>query len=221
MNAMDAENAARAALAAEIVATAQAMDAAGFAPTKSGNVSARLGEGFLITPSGLPYARMTPGDLAEMSISGVVAGAGKPSSEWPFHAAIYTARPDARAIVHTHSPRATALSATRRGIPAFHYMIAMAGGHDVRCADYATFGTAELAANAVRALEERKAALLANHGVIALGQSLAGAWAIAFEVENLAGQYLDILASGLEPAILDEAEMARVSAKFASYGKVG
>jgi L-fuculose-phosphate aldolase len=221
MNAIDAGNGPRAALAGEIVATAQAMDAAGFAPTKSGNVSARLDEGFLITPSGLPYARMTPGDLVELSLEGAVTGAGKPSSEWPFHAAIYAARPDAQAIVHTHSPRATALASTRRGIPAFHYMIAMAGGHDVRCAGYATFGTPELAANAVRALEGRKAVLLANHGVIALGASLAGAWAIAFEVENLAGQYLDILASGLEPVILDAEEMARVSAKFASYGKVG
>jgi L-fuculose-phosphate aldolase len=218
---MDAGKSAGAALAEEIVATAKAMDAAGFAPTKSGNVSARLAEGFLITPSGLPYAGMKPEDLVEMSPAGEVRGEGKASSEWPFHAAIYAARPDARAIVHTHSPRATALASTRRGIPAFHYMIAMAGGHDVRCAEYATFGTPELAANAVRALEGRKAVLLANHGVIALGASLAGAWAIAFEVENLAGQYLDILASGLEPAILDEAEMARVSAKFASYGKVG
>jgi L-fuculose-phosphate aldolase len=221
MNAMDGGKSARAALANEIVATARAMDAAGFAPTKSGNVSARVPGGFLITPSGLPYARMTPDDLVEMSLEGIVAGAGKPSSEWPFHAAIYAERPDAQAIVHTHSPRATALASTRRGIPAFHYMIAMAGGHDVRCADYATFGTEALAANAVRALERRKAVLLANHGVIALGASLAGAYAIAFEVENLAGQYLDILASGLEPVILDEAEMARVSAKFASYGKVG
>jgi L-fuculose-phosphate aldolase len=208
-------------LAAAIVATAQAMDAAGFAPTKSGNVSGRVAGGFLVTPSGLPYARMTPADIVEMTLDGSVLGAGKPSSEWPFHAAIYAARPDAKAIVHTHSPRATALAATRRSIPAFHYMIAMAGGADVRCADYATFGTPELAANAVRALEGRKAVLLANHGVIALGASLAGAWAIAFEVENLAGQYLDILASGLEPVILNEAEMARVSASFASYGKVG
>jgi L-fuculose-phosphate aldolase len=197
------------------------MDAAGFAPTKSGNVSARHGDGFLVTPSGLPYARMTPDDIVAMTLDGEASGAGRPSSEWPFHAAIYAARPEAQAIVHTHSPRATALAATRRGIPAFHYMIAMAGGPDVRCADYATFGTPELAANAVKALEGRKAVLLANHGVIAIGASLAGAWAIAFEVENLAGQYLDILASGLAPVILDEGEMARVAARFAGYGKVG
>lgn len=209
-------------LRAQVVAVAQAIDKAGFCPSKSGNVSARMEGGFLITPSGLPYAQTTPEDLIELSLDGaVLSGARKPSSEWPFHLAIYKARPEAQAIVHTHSPRATALASTRRGIPAFHYMIALCGGADVRCADYATFGTPELAENAVRALEGRKAVLLANHGVIALGGSLAGAQQIVAEVENLAGQYLDILASGLEPVILDEAEMARVSAKFAGYGKVG
>jgi L-fuculose-phosphate aldolase len=205
---------------AAIVATAQAMDRAGFAPSKSGNVSARWRDGFLITPSGLPYAGMTPADIVEMSLDGEVAGEGKPSSEWRFHAAIYRARPDARAHVHTHSPRATALSAARRGIPAFHYMIALAGGDDIRCADYATFGTAELAAHAVVALEGRKAVLLANHGVIAIGATLAGAWMLAQEVENLAGQYLDLLASGLSPVILDADEMSRVISRFAGYGKV-
>ncbi len=209
-------------LGAGIVTVAQAIDLAGFCPSKSGNVSARTEAGFLITPSGLPYAQTTPEDLIELSLDGMVlSGARKPSSEWPFHAAIYRARPEAQAIVHTHSPRATALSCTRRGIPAFHYMIALCGGADIRCADYATFGTPELAENAVRALEGRKAVLLANHGVIAPGASLAGAHQIVAEVENLAGQYLDILAAGLEPVILDAAEMARVSAKFAGYGKVG
>ena len=209
-------------LRSQIVAVAQAIDKAGFCPSKSGNVSARFGDGLLITPSGLPYAQTTPEDLIHLSLDGaVLSGVRKPSSEWPFHVEIYKARPDAQAIVHTHSPRATALSCTRRGIPAFHYMIALCGGEDVRCAPYATFGTPELAENAVKALEGRKAVLLANHGVIALGGSLAGAHQIVAEVENLAGQYLDILAAGLEPVILDEAEMARVSAKFAGYGKVG
>jgi len=209
-------------LRSEIVAVAQAIDRAGFCPSKSGNVSGRFRDGLLITPSGLPYAQTTPGDLIHLSLDGhVLAGARKPSSEWPFHVAIYRARPDAQAIVHTHSPRATALASTRRGIPAFHYMIALCGGADVRCAPYATFGTPELAENAVRGLEGRKAVLLANHGVIALGGSLAGAHQIAAEVENLAGQYLDILAAGLAPVILDAAEMARVSEKFAGYGKVG
>ncbi|MBN9444826.1 MAG: class II aldolase/adducin family protein [Bosea sp.] len=210
------------ALRGEIVAVAQAIDRAGFCPSKSGNVSARFDGGLLITPSGLPYAQTRPEDLIQLALDGtVLSGARKPSSEWPFHVEIYRARPDAQAIVHTHSPRATALSCARRGIPAFHYMIALCGGADVRCADYATFGSPELAANAVTALEGRKAVLLANHGVIALGGSLAGAHQIAAEVENLAGQYLDILAAGLAPVILDEEEMARVSAKFAGYGKVG
>jgi len=206
----------------EIVAVAQAIDRAGFCPSKSGNVSARFGDGLLITPSGLPYAQTKPEDLIHLGLDGTVLGGNrKPSSEWPFHVAIYKARPDVQAIVHTHSPRATALSCTRRGIPAFHYMIALCGGADVRCADYATFGTPELAYNAVKALEGRKAVLLANHGVIALGQTLAGAHTIVAEVENLAGQYLDILAAGIEPVILDAAEMERVGAKFAGYGKVG
>ena len=206
----------------EIVAVAQAIDRAGFCPSKSGNVSARFGDGLLITPSGLPYAQTNPEDLIHLGLDGtVLSGNRKPSSEWPFHVAIYKARPEAQAIVHTHSPRATALSCTRRGIPAFHYMIALCGGADVRCANYATFGTPELAENAVKALEGRKAVLLANHGVIALGQTLAGAHAIVAEVENLAGQYLDILAAGIEPVILDAAEMERVGAKFAGYGKVG
>ncbi len=195
------------------------MDRAGFAPSKSGNVSARLGDGFLVTPSGLPYAAMAPDDLVTLSLDGQVLSDGRPSSEWRFHAAIYAARADIGAIVHTHSPRATALSAARKPIPAIHYMIALAGGDDIRCAAYATFGTDELAQNAVAALAARKACLLANHGVIAGGATLKGAWMLAQEVENLAGQYLDLLASGLDPVILDQAEMARVSARFDGYGK--
>ncbi|WP_349371009.1 class II aldolase/adducin family protein [Salinarimonas sp.] len=207
---------------AHIVRVAQAMDEAGFCPSKSGNVSARTDAGMIITPSGLPYKATTPADLVEIGFDGVVrAGKLRPSSEWPFHAAIYEARPDAKAIVHTHSPKATALACARRGIPAFHYMVAYCGGKDIRCADYATFGTDDLARNAVAGLEGRKAVLLANHGVIALGATLDGAYAIAAEVENLAGQYLALLAAGLEPVVLDDAEMARVGEKFAGYGKVG
>jgi L-fuculose-phosphate aldolase len=165
---------------------------------------------------------MEPGDLVELDLDGaVVSGERKPSSEWRFHASLLRARPDAQAIVHTHSPKATALSCARMGIPAFHYMIALAGGADIRCAAYATFGSQELADNAVAAVEGRKAVLLANHGVIALGATLDGAFQIAAEVENLAGQYLALLAAGLEPVILDQAEMARVAQKFAGYGKVG
>ena len=215
---MDAERTERRA----ILRIALAMDAAGFAPSKSGNVSCRCGDGFLVTPSALPYAETAPADLVWLDLDGkILSGDRPPSSEWRFHAAIYRARPQVEAIVHTHSPRATALSAARRGIPAFHYMVAIAGGADIRCAPYATFGTEELSRNAVTALEGRKAVLLANHGVIATGANLDAAWGLAREVENLASQYLDLLASGLDPVLLDEAEMTRVLAQFASYGRKG
>jgi L-fuculose-phosphate aldolase len=209
------------ALSAAVVRTAQGLDAAGFCPSKSGNVSIRHGDGMLITPSGLPYAAMQADDIVEIDLEGRRTGGAdrKASSEWPFHAAIYKARPDATAIVHTHSPSATALSCARRDIPAFHYMIALAGGSDVRCAPYATFGTQALADNAVTALEGRRAVLLANHGVIAIGQTLEGAQTLAGEVENLARQYLALLAAGLEPVILDRAEMERVTAQFKGYGR--
>ena len=207
-------------LAQDIIRIACAMDTRGFAPSKSGNVSARTKAGFFITPTGLPYAGLKPADIVHLDLDGgVVKGRHRASSEWRFHAAIYRARPEVSAIIHNHAPRATALSCTRKSIPAFHYMIAMAGGDDIRCADYATFGTQALADHAVAALKDRKACLLANHGVIALGDSLDTAWAIAQEVENLAGQYLDLLASGLKPVILGKAEMMRVIAKFADYGR--
>ena len=135
------------------------------------------------------------------------------------HAAVYASRPEVAAIVHTHSPRATALACAGHGIPAFHYMIALAGG-DVRCTPYATFGSDELAANAVRGLEGRRAVLLGNHGVLAVGGSLRSACTVAREIENLALQYLEIKAAGLEPAVLDDAELARVIAKFADYGRL-
>ena len=134
------------------------------------------------------------------------------------HAAIYAQRPDAAAIVHTHSPRATALACAGRGIPPFHYMIAHAGG-EIRCMPYATFGTSELAETAVRGLDGRRATLLANHGVIAIGDSLRAAYGVAVEVENLASQYLAILAAGLQPATLDDAELQRVIDKFSDYGR--
>ncbi|MBM3608122.1 MAG: class II aldolase [Alphaproteobacteria bacterium] len=206
--------------ARDIIAIAQEMDAAGFAPSKSGNVSLRTAQGFLITPTGKPYVQLKPADILELDHDGrVLRGKLQPSSEWRFHASIYRARPDANAILHNHSPRATALSCARKSIPAFHYMIAIAGGADIRCAPYATFGTQELALHAVKALDGRKACLLANHGVIALGADLMSAWTIAREVENLAGQYLDLLAAGLKPVILSQAEMRRVLAKFADYGR--
>lgn len=204
----------------EIVAAAQALDAAGLVPNKSGNVSCRTPGGFLITAAGVPYREMTAAQVVALTLDGEPEpGSARPSSEWRMHLAIYTHRPDVAAIVHTHSPRATALACAGRGIPPFHYMIALAGGA-VRCMPYATFGTAELADAAARGLENRRATLLANHGVVAVGASLREAHSIALEVENLAGQYLDMLAAGLEPALLDDEEMTRVMETFADYGRL-
>lgn len=213
--------AARLAVTAQaIVAAAQRLDALGLMPSKSGNLSLRHADGFLITPAALPYAAMTPADIVAVDLGGAAlpGAVRRPSSEFRLHAAIYAARPDAGAIVHTHSPRATALSCARRGIPAFHYMVLLAGG-EIRCAAHATFGTAALAANGVAALDGRRAALLANHGVLAIGATLAAAVALAMEVENLAGQYLDLLAAGLDPVLLDAAELAAAAAQFATYGR--
>jgi L-fuculose-phosphate aldolase len=134
------------------------------------------------------------------------------------HAAVYRARPEVQAVVHTHSPRATALSCARRGIPPFHYMVLLAGG-EVRCADHATFGTEALAGNAIAALEGRRAVLLANHGVVACGATLTAAVALAFEIENLAGQYLDLLAAGLQPVLLNARDLAEAAAQFGGYGR--
>ena len=207
-------------LRTEIIAVSQALDAAGMVPNKSGNVSCRSAGGFLITPAGTPYRDLRPSDLVEVPVQGEPPASGpRPSSEWRMHAAIYASRPDARAVVHTHSPRATALACAGRGIPPFHYMIALAGG-DIRCMPYATFGTPELADSAVRGLERRRATLLANHGVISCGSSLREAHAVAVEVENLATEYLALLAAGLDPMLLDDAELQRVIDKFADYGRL-
>ncbi|MDO9712313.1 class II aldolase/adducin family protein [Paracraurococcus lichenis] len=205
-----------------LIAAARALDALGFMPSKSGNLSIRTPAGCLITPAALPYAETMPEDLVEVAPDGtVVGGHRRPSSEWRLHTAIYAARPEAGAVVHTHSPFATALSCARQGIPPFHYMIALGGGADIRCSAYATFGTEALATACVAALEGRKAALLANHGVVALGKTLAGARALAMEVENLARQYLALRSAGLAPVLLTEAELQAVFAQFGDYGRLG
>jgi L-fuculose-phosphate aldolase len=205
----------------QLVAVAQALDTAGLMPNKSGNVSCRCEDGFLITPAGVPYVELEPGRLAHVGWDAEPARSPvRPSSEWRMHRAVYLARPEVAAIVHTHSPRATALACAGRGIPAFHYMIALAGG-EIRCMPYATFGTDELAANAVAGLEGRRAALLANHGVIAAGPTLAVARAVALEVENLADQYLALLAAGIAPVVLTPDELQRVLEKFVDYGRLG
>jgi len=206
------------ALRTAIIATALEMNAAGINRGKSGNVSARIDGGFLITPSGLPYADTTPDDIVAMDETGTASGTRKPSSEWRFHRDIYRTRAEAAAIVHTHSPFATSLACLGRGIPAFHYMIAMAGGNDIRCAPYATFGTQELSDAALSALDGRKACLLAHHGMIAIGETLKKALALAVEVETLAEMYWRALQIR-EPELLSDAEMQTVLAKFAHYGR--
>jgi L-fuculose-phosphate aldolase len=206
------------ALRTAIIATALEMNAAGINRGKSGNVSARIDGGFLITPSGLPYADTTPDDIVAMDETGTASGTRKPSSEWRFHRDIYRTRAEAAAIVHTHSPFATSLACLGRGIPAFHYMIAMAGGNDIRCSPYATFGTQELSDAALSALDGRKACLLAHHGMIAIGESLDKALALAVEVETLAEMYWRALQIR-EPELLSDAEMQTVLAKFAHYGR--
>jgi L-fuculose-phosphate aldolase len=206
------------ALREEIIATARAMNAKNLNRGKSGNVSARTDEGFLVTPTGLAYESMRAEDIVEMAVDGTTRGSRAPSSEWRFHRDIYAVRAEVRAIVHLHSPFATTLACLGRGIPAFHYMIAVAGGSNVRCAPYATFGTQTLSDHALCALEGRKACLLANHGMIAVGPALAEALALAVEVEALAEQYWRALLIG-EPKLLSESEMAIVLEKFSTYGQ--
>ena len=206
------------ALRSAIIATALGMNATGINRGKSGNVSARIDGGFLITPSGLPYAETTTNDIVAVDEAGIASGTRKPSSEWRFHRDIYRARPQAAAIVHAHSPFATTLACLDRGIPAFHYMIAMAGGNDIRCAPYATFGTQELSDAALSALDGRKACLLSHHGMIVIGESLDKALALAVEVETLAEMYWRALQIR-EPEVLSDDEMRTVVAKFAGYGK--
>lgn len=202
-----------------VIDTALAMSGSGLSPGRSGNVSVRFGDEVLITPTGMAYHDLIPDDIVPLSLEGeLLSGKRLPSSEWHFHCAIYRARPDFKAIVHTHSAYATALSVHEKPIPPFHYMVAVAGGADIRCAPYATFGTEELAANAVAALEGRKACLLGHHGQIACGETVEKALELAEEVETLARQYVIACELG-EPPHLSAAEMARVMEKFKSYGK--
>ncbi len=208
-----------AAAPAALVDCMRRVAAAGLTRGSSGNASSRTARGMRITPTGVPPERMGPDDTVEVDLSGrVLAGALRPSSEWPMHAAIYRARPDAQAIVHCHSRHATALACCGRDIPAFHYMVAVAGGDSIRCAPYALFGSAALAEHAVSALHGRRACLLGNHGQIALGETLEAALALAIEVEELAAQYGAALAIG-EPRLLDDAQMREVIERFAGYGQ--
>lgn len=191
----------------------------GLSPQMSGNVSARCEGGFLVTPSGIAYTDLIPDDLVKLDLEGnLLDGQLPPSSEWQMHAGIYRERQEVGGIVHAHSDYAVSLAVMHKDIPAFHYMVAVAGGRNIRCAPYATFGTAALADHALSALEGRKACLLAHHGQIALGETVEGALHLAHEVETLAGQYWRALQIG-DPPLLSDEEMARNVEKFRSCGR--
>lgn len=200
-----------------IIDACRRMNALGINQGTSGNVSVRHGEGLLITPTGMSYDAMTVEQIVFMAMDGSFADGRKPSSEWRFHLDILRTRSDVNAVVHAHPPYATILAIMGMEIPAVHYMIAAAGGDTIRCAPYATFGTAELSGHALNALEGRLACLLDHHGMIALGSSLEKALWLAVEVETLARQYHGCLQIG-KPPLLTSAEIERVRQKFAGYG---
>jgi L-fuculose-phosphate aldolase len=186
---------------------------------KSGNISVRRdARSFFVSPTGLSYELLAPDDIPLVNMDGRWFGRRRPSSEWRFHRDIFKDRSDIGSIVHTHSPKATALACTGRAIPAFHYMVAVAGGVDIRCTPYRTFGSQELSDVALEALNGRRACLLGNHGVIALGRDLDAALSLAGEVEDLAAKYCTALTLG-QIRLLDDDEMQRVIEKFRTYGE--
>lgn len=184
----------------------------------SGNCSVRLNNHqLLITPSGVPLEKIQPEAMVVINMDGVSQGEGVPSSEWRFHTDIMKCRDDVQAVVHTHSIAATALACLRKDIPSFHYMVAVAGGSSIRCAPYELFGTKQLSERVLEALRDRRACLMGNHGMVAVGRDLRQAVQIALEVETLADQYLRALSFG-EPDVLSEREMRAVLEKFKNYG---
>lgn len=197
------------------------MNRSGINQGTSGNISVRYGDGLLITPTGLAYDRLRPDDIVYLDAEGAPQGTRRPSSEWRFHRDILSRRGDLNAVVHAHPPHCTTLAILGRGIPPLHYMVAVCGGRDIRCAPYAVYGSAELSAHAVAALEDRSACLLAHHGMIAAGATLEQAMWRAVEVEALARMYHGCLALGQEPPLLTEAQMDEVLAKIGSYGQGG
>lgn len=201
-----------------IVAASREMNRLGINQGTSGNIGLRIAGGFLVTPTGVPAAELDARMIVRMGFDGRHEGPYLPSSEWRFHRDILASRPDAAAVVHCHAMFATTLAIARRDIPAVHYMIAAAGGPTIRCASYATYGTQELSDAALAALEGRNACLLANHGMIALGPTLARALWLAVEVETLAAQYWRVLQIG-GPTLLSDAEIAAVLARFGGYGQ--
>lgn len=207
-----------AALREALCAASQTLERLGLNTGTAGNVSVRVEGGFIITPSGVKPGAQSAAAMVAMGIDGSVSDARQqPSSEWRFHRDIYVARADANAVVHVHSPYATALACQRRDIPGFHYMIAKAGGDSIRCSAYATFGTQALSDVALLALIDRRACLLANHGMIALGADLERALDMTREVEELARQFLLASSAGV-PILLSDAEMRDALQRFKTYG---
>ncbi len=212
----------------QIIEYAQKLNSTNLSPLRSGNVSIRVThdnvEGFLITPSGKRYETLVLEDIVFLALKEkydnlrMFNSSLNPSSEWRFHQDIYLKKKEAKAIVHAHSPHATAVSAHGEPIPAFHYMIALAGGDDIKCAEYATFGTSELSINILKALENRKACLMSNHGQITFGVNLKQAFELAEEVENICHQYIITLKIG-KPKILSYSDMQKILEKIKHYKK--
>ena len=202
----------------EVIATAIEMSRRGLSPGRSGNVSCRWQDGMLITPSGMAYDDIEPADIAFVDNAGEAHGRRIPSSEWRFHLAAYDSRPDLAAVVHTHSLHAVVLACAHKPIPAFHYMVAVAGGTEIPCVPYATFGGEELARHVASGLMRHDACLMANHGQIAMGRTLPAALELAAEVEVLAEQYCKVLMLG-RPHILTGTQMKEVLERFKSYGQ--
>ena len=201
----------------EVIKYAKMLNTKKLSALRSGNISIRYKNGFLITPSGLKYSSLKNKDIVFVSLKGKFdIKRGTPSSEWRFHQDIYLNKKDAKAIVHAHSNYATAISTHGKGIPAFHYMVAMAGGIDIKCAKYATYGTRELSKNILKALASRNACLISNHGQIAFSENLSEAFELAEEVENLSNQYIKALKIG-KPKILSSKEMNKVLSKAKNY----
>ena len=207
------------ALREEIVARCRELNTNGLNQGTSGNISARCGEGFLISPSSFPYESMQPKHIVPMRFDASHAGKLKPSSEWRFHLDILQARPEVQAVIHAHPIYCTSIAIKGLDIPALHYMIAVTGRDVIRCAEYATFGTQELSQNALAALEGGNACLLANHGVIVTGGNLTGAMWLLVEVETLAHQYFNTLQIG-GPNLLSDEQMQDVrKAMMGGYGR--
>ena len=201
-----------------LIATASAMQPAGLNRGTSGNVSVRQRDGFYITPTGMAYGALEADDIPLMALDGSHQGRRKPSSEWRFHRDLYVSRPEVGAVLHAHSPFAVSLACLRLDIPPFHYMIARFGGDTIRCADYAIFGSAELSVAAMAAMQDRKACLLANHGLLVAGGDLDEALTLAIELEELCEQYWRACQLG-QPVLLSDADMDAVLEKFAGYGQ--